>query len=358
VGQRGSATTPPLSHKIQSSLLSADFLALPQAELHLHLEGSLQPKTVCALAAKYGVPVSTQDVLQRYAYRDFLEFIETFKWVSSLLRAPEDFALAIRDLGEQLLSQNVVYAEITLSVGVMLLRHQSPEKNFEAISAAAESFYSRGLQLNFVFDAARQFGADAAMKVVEAAKRCTLKSIVAFGIGGDELSVPAKEFRPVYEKAGIIGLHKLMHAGEVGGPQEIRQAIELLGVERIGHGIAAVRDRSLMDLLAERRIPLEICPQSNIRTGALAKQLGLAEAQIERHPLPQLFRHGVPVVLSTDDPAMFHTNLRSEYENAQRMGLREVELKRITKMSFEYAFIDEHAKVALQRVGKATSALS
>jgi aminodeoxyfutalosine deaminase len=346
-----------LSQEIQSSLLSANFLALPQAELHVHLEGSLQPATVCALAAKYGVPTSAQEVLQRYAYRDFLEFIEAFKWVSSLLRAPEDFALALRDLGEQLLVQNVVYAEITLSVGVMLLRHQSAEKNFEAMVAAAESFRSRGLLLNFIFDAVRQFGADAAMKVVGAAERCASKSIVAFGIGGDELSIPAEEFRPVYEKVGGIGLHKLMHAGEVGGPEEIRQAIEILGAERIGHGIAAFRDPSLMDLLAQLGIPLEICPQSNIRTGALAKQLGLPAAQIEQHPLPQLFRHGVPLVLSTDDPAMFHTNLRSEYENAYRMGLQEEELKRIAKMSFEHAFINENDKVALQRAGKNTSAL-
>jgi aminodeoxyfutalosine deaminase len=346
-----------LNQEIQSNLLSADFLAQPKAELHLHLEGSLQPETVCTLAAKYGVATSTQDVLRRYAYRNFLEFIETFKWVSSLLRRPEDFALALSDLGEKLLAQNVVYAEITLSVGVMLLRHQSPEKNFEAMIAAVESFHNHGLQFNFVFDAARQFGADAAMKVVEAAERCASKSIVAFGIGGDELSIPAKEFRPVYEKAGGIGLHKLMHAGEVGGPEEIRQAIELLGVERIGHGIAAVRDPSLMDLLARRHIPLEICPQSNLRTGALAKQLGLPEAQIEQHPLPQLFRHEIPVVLSTDDPAMFHTDLPSEYENAHRMGLQEPELKRIAKMSFEHAFINESDKLALRRGGKATSAL-
>jgi adenosine deaminase len=325
----------------QSNPLSADFLALPQAELHLHLEGSLQPETVLALAAKYAVATSRQEVLKRYAYRDFLEFIEAFKWVSSLLRAPEDFALALGDLGEQLLAQNVVYAEITLSVGVMLLRHQSAEKNFEAMSAVAESLQSRGLQLNFVFDAVRQFGADAAMKVVEAAERCASRSIVAFGIGGDELSIAAKEFRPVYEKAGVIGLHKLMHAGEVGGPEEIRQAVELLGVERIGHGIAAFHDPSLMDLLAERHIPLEICPQSNIRTGALAKQLGVPAAQIEEHPLPQLFRHGIPVVLSTDDPAMFHTSLRFEYENARRMGMQEAELRRIAEMGCEYAFIDE-----------------
>jgi len=344
-----------LSQDIHSSLLSANFLALPLAELHLHLEGSLQPPTVCALAAKYGVPTSVQEVLQRYAYRDFLEFIEAFKWVSSLLRAPEDFALALHDLGEQLLAQNVVYAEITLSVGVMLLRHQSAEKNFEAICGAAESLRSRGLLVNFVFDAVRQFGADAAMRVVDAAERCASKSIVAFGIGGDELSIPAKEFQAVYEKAGDIGLHKLMHAGEVGGPEEIRQAIELLGVKRIGHGIAAFRDPPLMDLLAERRIPLEVCPQSNIRTGAMAKQLGLPAAQIEQHPLPKLFRHGIPVVLSTDDPAMFHTDLRSEYENAFRMGMNEEELKDVATMSFEHAFINESDKVALQRAGKPTS---
>jgi aminodeoxyfutalosine deaminase len=104
-----------------------------------------------------------------------------------------------------------------------------------------------------------------------------------------------------------------------------------------------------MDLLADRQIPLEICPQSNIRTGALAKQLGLPTAKIEQHPLPQLFRHGIPVVLSTDDPAMFHTNLESEYENALRMGLEQAELKRIAQMSFEYAFVNDTDKVA--RVG-------
>lgn len=331
---------------------------MPKAELHLHLEGSLRPETVCVLAKKYGVSTSIEEVLRRYAYRDFLEFIETFKWVSSLLREPGDFALALRDLGEQLLAQNVVYAEITLAVGVMLLRRQSPEKNFETVVAAAESFRSRGLRLNFVFDAVRQFGTEAAMKVVEAAERCASKSIVAFGIGGNELSIPAGEFRPVYEKAAMIGLHKLMHAGEVGGPEEIRQAVELLGVERIGHGIAAVRDPSLIDLLAERHIPLEICPQSNIRTGALAKQLGLSTAKIEQHPLPQLFRHGIPVVLSTDDPAMFHTNLRFEYENALRMGLDQAELKRIAQMSFEYAFVNDTDKTALQRVGRVKSALN
>jgi aminodeoxyfutalosine deaminase len=145
-----------------------------------------------------------------------------------------------------------------------------------------------------------------------------------------------------------MGLHLLIHAGEVGGPDKIREAIELLHVERVGHGIAAVRDPALMDLLAERRIPLEVCPQSNIRTGALAKQLGLPDAQIKDHPLPQLLRHGIPIVLSTDDPAMFHTTLQNEYENAAKMGLSENELSQLVNSSFEHAFLSETEKRALR----------
>jgi adenosine deaminase len=129
-----------------------------------------------------------------------------------------------------------------------------------------------------------------------------------------------------------------MHAGEVGGPEKIREAIELLGVERIGHGIAAIQDPALMDLLTDRRVPLEICPQSNLRTGAMARQLGRDDARIEDHPLPKFFRHGIPVVLSTDDPALFDTTLRGEYANAARAGLQENELEQICKMGFHYAF--------------------
>ena len=129
-----------------------------------------------------------------------------------------------------------------------------------------------------------------------------------------------------------------MHAGEIGGADKIREAIELLGAERIGHGIAAIHDSALMDLLADRRIPLEICPQSNLRTGALALQLGKASATIEDHPLPRLLRHGVPVVLSTDDPAMFHTTLLEEYARAHRMGLNENELLHLNETSFHHAF--------------------
>ena len=327
-------------------MLPESVASLPKAELHLHLEGSIQPSTVCALTARHGVTVAEQEVRRRYAYQNFLEFLETFKWVTSFLRDPRDYALITHDLAEYLLSQRVIYAEVTISIGVMLLRKQRPEANFEAILAAAEPFESRGLHMNWIFDAVRQFGAEAASRVVEAAKQCASKSIVAFGIGGDELSVPTRELRPVYDQAAALGLHRLIHAGEVGGPEKIREAVELLGVERIGHGIAAVNEPALMDLLADRRIPLEICPQSNIRTGALALQLRRSDARMEDHPLPALFRHGIPVVLSTDDPAMFHTTLLNEYEQAHQLGMTENELQRLAQMSFDFAFERQHSQTA------------
>jgi adenosine deaminase len=334
---------------VSNSLLPKSVASLPKAELHLHLEGSIQPTTVCALAARHGTKLVEDDVRRRYAYNNFFEFIEAFKWVTSYVREPQDYGLIACALAEHLLSQGVIYAEVTLSIGVMLLRKQQPEANFEAILRATEVFERCDLRLNWVFDAARQFGAEAAMQVLEAARRCNSKAIVAFGIGGDEMSMATKEFRPVYDKAAELGFHKLIHAGEVGGPEKIRESIELLGVERIGHGIAAINDRGLMDFLSDRRIPLEICPASNICTGALARQLRRESAGIEQHPLPQLARHGIPIVLSTDDPAMFQTTLLSEYENATRMGMNEQELIQLAAMSFEHAFLSREEKISMMR---------
>jgi aminodeoxyfutalosine deaminase len=321
-----------------SSSFPERILSLPKAELHLHLEGSVRPATVCTLTARHGVHITEDEVRRRYSYTDFLGFLAAFKWVTSFLRDPQDYALIVQDLGKQLLAQNVIYAEVTLSVGVMLRHNQAPEKNCDAILRAAEPFESRGLRLFWIFDAVRQFGADAAQQVVNAARNCATKKIVAFGIGGDELSIPTIDFRRIYNSAASIGLHRLIHAGEIGGPEKIREAIELLGIERIGHGIAAIRDPALMDLLVDHRIPFEICPGSNVLTGALSRQLAQPGAAIESHPLPQLFRHGIPIALSTDDPTMFHTDLATEYRNAHRMGLSESELTSLVQMSFDHAF--------------------
>ena len=329
--------------------LAPRIAALPKAELHLHLEGSILPATVCALAARHGMVVGEEEVRRRYAYKTFRDFLETFKWVTAFLRDPQDYARIAADLALQLLAQGIVYAEVTISAGVMLWRRQTPEANFQAILRATETFESRGLRMRWIFDAVRQFGPEQAMQVLHAAQGCASPALVAFGIGGDELSVPTREFRRVYQRAADLGFHRLMHAGEIGGPDKIREAVELLGTDRIGHGLAAIHDPALMDFLVERRIPLEMCPQSNLRTGALALQLGRSDVRMEDHPLPRLFRHGIPIVLSTDDPAMFGTTLAGEYRHALAMGLTENELRQLVGMAFDYAFISEIEKHSLQR---------
>ncbi|MGH9703481.1 MAG: adenosine deaminase [Candidatus Acidiferrales bacterium] len=324
---------------IHSPLQKTVIAALPKAELHLHLEGSIAPATAVALAARHGVAVAEAEVVAKYSYHDFSGFLEAFKWVTSFVTEPPDYALVTEGLVDELLRQNVVYAEVIVSCGIMLRRQQDVAANFEAIRKVAERARARGLRLQWIFDATRQFGVEPAGEVARWAVRLREGGVVAMGMGGDELALPAESFRRAYDIARDAGLHSHVHAGEVGGPQSIREAIEFLGAERIGHGIAAMLDPALMDWMAARGMPVENCPTSNICTGALARQLGRAEANLAQHPLPEFMRKNMRVVLSTDDPAMFHTDLMGEYEVAARLGLSTSEILRLARMSFESAFL-------------------
>ncbi len=323
--------------------------ALPKAELHLHLEGAIRPPTAVELAARQGISVAPEEVAARYQYDDFASFLEAYKWVTTLLRAPADYSLATERLAEELLRQNVLCAEVTVSVGVMLWRGQDVEANFHAIREAGEKVRAKGLRLAWIFDAVRQFGPDQAMEVARLAAETKPSGVVAFGIGGDELSLPAASFRKVYEFAAASGLHRLIHAGEIGGPEAIREALEI-GAERIGHGIAAMHSAALTEKLVESRTALEVCPTSNLQTGALARQLGLPDARIEDHPLALLVERGLDVVLSTDDPAMFHTTLNTEYALGLRLGLSPRQMASIARKSFARAFLPPAEKQALLAV--------
>lgn len=319
--------------------LPAAIAALPKAELHLHLEGSIRPQTAVELAAAHGIDLAPEAVSARYNYSDFSGFIEAFKWVTSFLREPEDYALITRKLCEELVRQNVVYAEITISAGVMLRRMQNVEANLTAIREASLSVPFNRLRTAWVFDSARQFGPDSAAEVARAASRLQNLGVIAFGMGGDELSVPAINFRPAFDLARQNGLHIVCHAGEIGGPDSIRQAIEILAAERIGHGIAAMRDPSLCEFLSMRGIALENCLASNLRTGALAMQTGNPASTLADHPLPKFLAAGIPVVLSTDDPAMFHTDLLAEYASAASLGISPDALLRLAQQSFHSSFL-------------------
>ena len=319
----------------------------PKAELHLHLEGSMRPSTVVELAARHGVTVAEHEVAERYAYKDFLGFLEAFKWVTSFLQTPADYALIFERLARQLRKQNVVYAEITLSTGITLWRGQDVEACFTVLREAERRVAAQGLRVQWIMDATRQFGADKAMEVARWAARMRGEGVVAFGMGGDELSIPAEEFRGVYDFIRDHGLRALVHAGEVGGAAEVRKAIEVLGAERIDHGIAAVHDPALMEMLKERRIPLDICPVSNLRTGALSKLLGRADAKLADHPVGEMFRKGLQINLSTDDPPMFGTDLVLEYLSAMETGMTVKDLARVAEMGFEAAFLPQPEKQAL-----------
>lgn len=317
------------------------FLTLPKAELHLHLEGMLSPHLVAGLAEKYHVDLTLPEIRKRYDPRGFAQFLELYKWATSFLREPEDYARLAEYAAGFLKADGVTYAEITLSIGVMLLRKQNVRANFRAIRAVFDECLAaaKGPRVQFVFDAVRQFGPFPAFQVVELAAEFHSQGVIAFGLGGDELSLPLAEFQPVYLRANEHELHLLAHAGETGGPQQVRDAVDLLGAERIGHGIAAIRDPNLMTLLATRKIPLEICPTSNFRTNALSIQLNAAHPKRSDHPLPRLVRAGVPVSLSTDDPLMFHTSLVDEYFHAHQMGLSIEELLNVNRAGFEHAFL-------------------
>lgn len=318
---------------------------MPKAELHVHLEGSIAPSTLIELAARHGVTLTLAETAPRYAPGTFAQFIENFIWITSFLRGPEDYALIAQRFAEELQRQNVLYAEVTLSIGVMFRRNQDPAANFAALRDAAAKV--PGVQLKYIFDAVRQWGAAPAMEVARLAAELRSPDIIAYGIGGDELGLPTGELRPVYDFVASQGMHRLIHAGEIGGPELVREAVELLGAERIGHGISVMRDERTIDFIAARNIPLEFCPTSNLRTGALARQVGRSSAGYEHHPLPAIFRRGLPVTLSSDDPTMFETTVSDEYAHAQRMGMKPAELVRLAEASFHHAFLAPEEKNAL-----------
>ena len=298
-------------------------LEIPKAELHLHLEGSVEPETLHELDP--ATPV--EEFRSLYSYTDFDAFLRAFGAIGKRLRTPEDYALITRRLLERLAAQNVRYAEITIAAGVAIWKGQDFAPIFDAIREAAQG---SPVEVRWILDAVRQFGVEHTMRVAELAAERVDQGVVALGIGGSEERGPAVWFTEVFAFAKRSGLRLTAHAGESMGPESVWAALKL-GAERIGHGIASVHDADLMRHLRERDIPLEICISSNLVTGVVKR--------IEDHPVRRLYDAGVPIVLNTDDPAMFHCTLVGEYRlAANQFGFSEAELRGIAGNAFRYAF--------------------
>lgn len=314
-------------------------LSLPKAELHLHLEGSIEPATLLELRRRHGMDgASIEEVEQLYNYADFNGFLMAFKDVTGHLRTPEDYELITYRLMERLKAENVLHAEVFISVGVCLWRKQNLPEIFEGMERGRERGEKDfGISLLWIFDAVRQFGADKAQMVVDLAIQFRDRNVVAFGIGGDELQGPAELFKDVYARASERGLHLTAHAGENAGPESIWGALNLKA-ERIGHGLTAGQDPELMEELSERQVPIEICVTSNVRTGCCA--------DLAQHPVRNYFDNGLMLTLNSDDPAMFRTSLVEEFQLVQEnFGFTDEHLRELARNSFEASFLPAEKKI-------------
>ncbi len=325
--------------------LEAFIVGLPKAELHVHHVGSASPETVAELAARHEgatpVPADPTALADYFRFVDFAHFIDVYLTVVDLVRDAQDLWTLTYQVARDLASQQVRYAELTVSPYSHIIRGIPAGAVCEAIEDARRLAASElDLSLVWCFDIPGEDGIPAADVTLEVALTEQPPGLVSFGLGGPEIGVPRPQFAPHFAQARAAGLRSVPHAGESTGPQTIWDALETLGAHRIGHGIAAAQDPALMQHLREHDIALEVCPTSNVCTRSVAS---LAE-----HPLPQLVAAGVPVTINSDDPPMFATTLNGEYAvAAQLLGLAERGVADLARQAVRHSFAGDAAKSQL-----------
>jgi aminodeoxyfutalosine deaminase len=316
---------------------------IPKAELHVHLEGSIAASTALRLAARNDVRLPAQDeagLRRAYSFAGFDDFIRLYIAISRCFSSVDDFADAVDDVAGALAEQNVVYAEMTVTPMTHVVRGVAEHVVLEGLRLGRARARARGVDLRWVFDIVRSFP-DQAEGTLAMALAGRQDGVVALGLGGPERAGTPTELDSVFERARAAGLASVPHAGETAGPESVRIAVERLGAQRIGHGVRALEDPDVIQMLRDRDVKLEVCPSSNVA-------LSVSDSWAT-HPLPKLMAAGVACSLATDDPALFGTDLEREYRMAATTyGWGEDQLLALMGAAVDHAVCDEETKRRLR----------
>jgi adenosine deaminase len=326
---------------------------LPKVHLHCHLEGALRAATFVELAAKHGVattyrpgaadafdgaPQTSGSADDLYRFTTFGEFLLTFAAVSRSLRDPDDYGRLAREFAQEALAQDVMYGELFISPSVWQFFH--PDIDVRACVQATRAGFDEALAgsnvtFALIVDLTRNFGIESAMRTAVLASELTDLGVVGIGLGGDEAKYPPALYADAFAYARARGLHTVVHAGEAAGASSVREAVEILGAERIGHGVRSLEDSAVVRMLAERAVPLEICPTSNFLTGVASRDVP--------HPLLELDAAGCIVTIDADDPALFGSSITQEYDYVARLA-GESTLARFVENAIDASFASEKRK--------------
>ena len=314
-----------------------DLRALPKTDLHVHLEGAMRASTVVELAERYGVNLPEGLREGRYEFRDFRHFID--EWLASIacLRSPEDFRRIAVEFCEDEATEGVRYAEVSLSLADHADRFTDWDEVVEGVlEGLGQGERAHGVRCRLSIDVVRGIDLELSRRAMRVAIAHRDGGVFGVGLGGEERH-PPEPYASIFDEARDAGLHSVPHAGETGGPESIRGALDALGAERIGHGIRVLEDPHLVAELRERQIPLEVCPTSNVMTKVVPS--------MELHPLPRLLGAGLLVTLNSDDPSMFTSPLAGEYEACRSVfGLDDDALAALAHAGVLASFADEPMK--------------
>jgi aminodeoxyfutalosine deaminase len=315
-------------------------------ELHVHLEGSMRPALLLALARRHGIslPADDEEGLQRwFQFQDFDRFVQVYLACSAALRDPEDFRTLALDVMAQQAAQNVVYTEAHFTISTHMANGANGGEILDAlVEAAGEGEKQHGVRLRLIPDIVRNVPVERADWTVDWALEGRKRGlVVALGLSGIESRYPNEPFREHFDEAERQGLHRVAHAGEHAGPDSIRSVLEVARAERIGHGVRAVDDPALVAELAAARIPLEVCPSSNVCLGVFP--------DLASHSFDRLYRAGVTLSVNSDDPPFFNTTLTNEYLRLQEtFGYSREELAGLARGAVSQAFLELPERQALE----------